>query len=247
MKRTFFFLLAATVLAACNINVPVELAAFTHTIDSANPLKVTFENTSTSTLSPYMWEFGDGNVAFNEVNPTHIYKNAGTYEVTLTCKNKVGNLCTYTKPITVTAPGDNPGTDPVDDPGKTSKVYLKGFKLYNINSQNEKFYVQLEVQGIDLWGNTNPDLLTSPQMGYTYLLPLTFNIDKPVLIGETPNPFDFYKSMMFTLYCSNSITSQSGDIALIKYITDLSVMDNQTEYILTSGDTKVGLLFNYVQ
>ncbi len=64
------------------------------------PLKVKFTAKVTSTSSPitgYEWEFGDGETSYNKA-PTHIYKNAGVYDVTVIATTKAGGYITYTKP-----------------------------------------------------------------------------------------------------------------------------------------------------
>jgi PKD repeat protein len=52
---------------------------------------VQFYNTSQGTepLS-FVWDFGDGSPAIDEVNPHHVYKASGTYMVTLTVTDDAG-------------------------------------------------------------------------------------------------------------------------------------------------------------
>jgi len=53
-------------------------------------LQVQFHNQSSGDQPLYyLWEFGDGNVSY-EINPTHTYAAAGTYNVTLTAINQLG-------------------------------------------------------------------------------------------------------------------------------------------------------------
>ena len=47
------------------------------------PVTIKFNSTSKGEISRYLWEFGDGDVS-EEKNPTHIFKNTGTYVVRLT-------------------------------------------------------------------------------------------------------------------------------------------------------------------
>lgn len=47
-----------------------------------------FQNTSLNATS-FLWDFGDGNTSA-ETNPTHVYTNQGTYQVTLTSFNNCG-------------------------------------------------------------------------------------------------------------------------------------------------------------
>ncbi|MDT8272906.1 MAG: PKD domain-containing protein [Desulfomonilia bacterium] len=66
------------------------------------PLTVTFTNTSSGTISSYLWEFGDGETS-TEQNPSHTYSTAGTFTVTLTATGAYDSDAT-TSTITV-----NPG------------------------------------------------------------------------------------------------------------------------------------------
>jgi len=53
-------------------------------------LRVDFLNQSTGDQPlSYLWEFGDGNMS-GEINPTHTYAAAGTYNVRLTVTNAKG-------------------------------------------------------------------------------------------------------------------------------------------------------------
>jgi len=55
------------------------------------PLVVTFENlTQFADPSTYQWEFGDGQRVSAVENPTHVYRNPGTYTVRLTASNITG-------------------------------------------------------------------------------------------------------------------------------------------------------------
>jgi len=51
------------------------------------PFLVEFENASTGFISSYYWEFGDGTTSPQE-NPTHTYKQVGTYTVSLTVSHE---------------------------------------------------------------------------------------------------------------------------------------------------------------
>ncbi len=64
------------------------LAAFEATpLTGPTPLSVTFLNQSSNATS-YLWDFGDGTTS-TDVNPTHIYTQAGAYTVTLQASNGV--------------------------------------------------------------------------------------------------------------------------------------------------------------
>jgi PKD repeat protein len=79
------------------------------------PLTVNFTDASASYdgIAAWEWEFGDGNTSSDQ-NPTHLYANAGLYNVTLTVHEADGNSDTETKVdyITVTEVNQPPVADP---------------------------------------------------------------------------------------------------------------------------------------
>lgn len=261
MKHTHLFLLAVIALAACNQiepKKPIDNAKVDFTIKTNEkaPLVVSVANQSTTGLTVYKWEWGDGTDLVvwpsSHEQTVHTYDHAGTYDITLTCRDKNSFQYSATKSVTVGQSGENTGDDPKDNPQDdpkddptlgASKVYLSGYKIYSMEGNPKNFYTQLEVSMLMLMGDPK-EILTSPQLMYNYLLPFTFNIT-PVLIGDLPNPFDYYTDIMVTLYCSESKISQSGDIAILKWFDDPSVFDGKTEYIIQHGDSKIGLIFTY--
>jgi gliding motility-associated-like protein len=76
---------------------PDPLASFSATNASGcQPIEVSFNNSSSNLENPtYHWDFGDGNTDTG-VNPSHIYPNPGTYDVTLTVTNSTGCINTLT-------------------------------------------------------------------------------------------------------------------------------------------------------
>ncbi len=74
---------------------------------SATDLMVTFTDASVNAVS-YVWDFDDGN---GDViaSPVHTYAVAGTYNVSLTITNSLGDMDTEVIPVEVSAPG-GPGT-----------------------------------------------------------------------------------------------------------------------------------------
>ncbi|MFA6923575.1 MAG: PKD domain-containing protein [Bacteroidales bacterium] len=70
-----------------------------------SPLTVNFTNLSIqgdTTITTVQWDFGDGNSS-NQQNPTHIYSNAGTFNVTLTVIDANGCVKTLVKSNYITA------------------------------------------------------------------------------------------------------------------------------------------------
>lgn len=60
-------------------------------IASANNLTVDFTNTTVGNLTGTLWDFGDGNISFNNETPQHAYAAEGTYTVCLTGTNNCGS------------------------------------------------------------------------------------------------------------------------------------------------------------
>ncbi|MCS6928081.1 MAG: PKD domain-containing protein [Saprospiraceae bacterium] len=73
-------------------------ASFVSTVNGAS---AAFQNTS-SNANSFLWHFGDGNTS-NEVNPTHIYAEDGTYTVTLIAANSC-NADTFSQTIVIITP-----------------------------------------------------------------------------------------------------------------------------------------------
>ena len=67
-------------------------------VGTINGLEVSFVNASLNADS-YAWDFGDGNTSTDQ-NPTHTYAAGGTYTVSLTATNTVGDN-TSSKDVTV--------------------------------------------------------------------------------------------------------------------------------------------------
>jgi PKD repeat protein len=95
-------LLSATAFAAPTTNaiaVTKIHAAFTATHNVKTPLIVKFTCKSTGSPKFWSWNFGDKTSISKTPNPTHVYKKAGKYTVTLTVKNAKGQSSTATKVI----------------------------------------------------------------------------------------------------------------------------------------------------
>lgn len=68
---------------------PSANASFVGDSIGCAPFLVAFNNNSTSATS-YEWNFGDGSATTSQVNPTHVYTQAGTYSATLIAFNPNG-------------------------------------------------------------------------------------------------------------------------------------------------------------
>jgi len=80
--------------------VAAPVANFTFTGDNNfAPCKVTFTNTSTNAVT-YSWNFGDSKTSTLK-NPSHVFANGGTFNVTLTATNSVGIQNVINKTVTI--------------------------------------------------------------------------------------------------------------------------------------------------
>lgn len=234
MKQFSLITLCAVILASCASQIPRPLTDvtvdFTYTSDGQN---VTFTNNSSPELKAYQWLFGDNTYVFNKETVTHPYKNTGTYEVSLTCKDKNGYPYECTKTITV-------GT------GHYNKAYIVGFKLYDAYViVSDPIYFRFECIGHGLMGGTNPVIKTA----YTTNditpddLPYTMSIT-PVEVGESPNPFDWYSS--FDIRVFYAANKNADGLRILNVSVPGSDLDGKTEYIAeVENGTKVGLLIKY--
>jgi PKD repeat protein len=71
------------------VKEPISDFIFTSDNNFTLPTKIYFTNKS-SNAKDYTWDFGDGTVNSNNINPTHEYTTPGVYNVTLIASN--GNL-----------------------------------------------------------------------------------------------------------------------------------------------------------
>ena len=82
---------------------PPPKASFTASPTSGQaPLTVHFNNTSTGTITSFIWDFGDGQSSTQQ-NPTHVYQNNGYYTATLVVIGP-GGTSTKTVAISVLPP-----------------------------------------------------------------------------------------------------------------------------------------------
>jgi len=81
------------------IDQPAE-ASFIDDLPKCAGQVVQFTDTSFGLPDAWQWNFGDGSSS-SEQNPTHIYNNAGNYEVKLKVSNSCGESAQFKKSITI--------------------------------------------------------------------------------------------------------------------------------------------------
>ncbi len=93
-----------TVSDSVRVNVnPKPSAAFSNTsVCSSNATQFTESSTtSTGSIISWLWDFGDGSPLNNSHNPSHVYSDAGSYNVTLIVNNSFGCADTISKMVNV--------------------------------------------------------------------------------------------------------------------------------------------------
>ena len=195
---------------------------------------VSFKNESSKSLSVSSWNFGDGYTVMlaNEVN--HQYDKYGKYTVKLTCVDKDEKKYTCSKTINV-----NGKVDGITD------AYIKGIIIYNIPYDGR--YYKFTLAGVDLWGELDLSITTSPKKITYASLPHKYIFSTPKRIGGLDSfTFDYYDKWMVQGFQS---ANGSSFTQCIKQYYEFDYNNPQNEYIVRSdnGETKVGVLWEYVE
>ena len=228
MKKHYLLLLLAIAIVGCEPNEPYPgtgyvpekaqpTANFTHT---ASGLTVKFTNQSKN-ASTYYWDFGDGKTS-TEKNPTHTYKEAGTYIVALDAINGEKKN-TQRKSVTVTVP---------------TEVAVIGFRFDKVGLDGKYWTARLDDTGpvyISTWAEISPYRL------YQSDTPKTIKFSSPIQLKN----LSMHKT--YTIYAHWSDKSNSGFTQRLKqtiyrdselyrgYPTEITKKNN-------AGDTQVTLL-----
>lgn len=222
-----------------NTNPNNPIASFDYTILTSDARQVQFTNKSSSDLYNFTWEFGDGDTS-NEKNPEKYYWKNGTYTVRLTAwgsNSQQKYVCE--KSITINS----------DKPCASSRIYIKGFKLYAIPSDGR--YYKFSVVGTSWDAKLNFTFNT----GYTeklYIsdLPTTFTLSTPKnLCSMSVWQTGCYNDLTVYVYQSTN-TSESGTQCLKQIFFQgygETLVPFRDEYIVASdnGQTRVGVLFGW--
>ena len=248
MKRTLLFLAAAIVLTGCKgTNIPEDAEKdrqelestkvdFIYTTDGRT---VSFRNQSDSKVSKITWDFGDGYTAQSDY-PKHTYDKDGDYLVTLKGSwafngHYLNKTCEKTILVKQTAPED-------------SKMYISGFKLLATSGIAGSYYYRFECGCNNLWGKVEPNIKTdySGMKLNSDNIPYTMTLNPEVLIGDTPNPLDYYATFDVRVFFAANIGADGAAI-LDERIQAADIPNGATEYVITnnSNGAKVAILFSY--
>lgn len=209
MKHTFFYFLmiAACVLCGCkkeNKFEPEQMLFTNDDVDfqyrSRNPFEIECSNLSKIGLTATLWEMGDGKAYNNGDHVQHTYANAGTYTITLTCKDKNGYSYTNSQSVKFNSKGkigdeDDPGTDPQTP----DYISLKSIEFTSLPETNAhyKFTCTFKAKtGSDYVLNTGDLHITQDD------LPYTFTLQTPKEFGTTDEFLVKYSEISVNLKCA---------------------------------------------
>jgi gliding motility-associated-like protein len=153
-----------TVITAVNVTTQLN-ANFSSSI-VCHGGTTTFTDLSTSsagTISTWNWDFNDATPNGTSQNPTHVYANPGTYNVTLTASTNTGCVGVITKTVVV---------NPVPQPLFTNTNVCHTFVMPFTN-QSTILTGNIASYSWD-FGDGNTSALTSPN--HTYNNPGTYNV-----------------------------------------------------------------------
>ncbi|MBT3243088.1 MAG: PKD domain-containing protein [Bacteroidetes bacterium] len=129
LKKVGLVLAAFTIIfSSCKKDEPLAdpIASFQYAVSETDYLEVILTNYSQNATS-YSWNFGDGETS-TESDPTHVYAEAGSYEITLTAKNIDDAMATYSEIIELSDP--NSALKLLDGgESKTWRLYREGSSL----------------------------------------------------------------------------------------------------------------------
>ncbi len=195
--------------------------------DGEAALLVNFEDQSLNNPTSWAWDFGDGNTSTNQ-NPSNIYANAGTYDVTLTATNGVGTSTSAISTITVTSATALPIAQFTEDAASGEAPLTVNFTDQSTENPTSWSW---EVDGVVV--------STDQHLVYTFDPAGTYNVTLTVDNGNGTNT-----SSATTITVNESSTAPvadftadvySGDSALTVQFTDAST-NNPTSWFWDFGD-----------
>jgi len=117
---------------------PPPIEFHSNIIEGCQPLTVSFNETSPNIGQTYQWNFGDENYSNSSTskNPTHIFTEAGTYDVSLTVTSQFGCRKTYIFPEMINVyPLPVANFDPIPQIASIVEAFIY-FENYTIGAIN---------------------------------------------------------------------------------------------------------------
>lgn len=123
-------------------DTPIALLSVSST-SGKSPMTVEFSGRSSydpnNSELTFVWTFGDGNTS-DEVSPTHVYEDPGTYEVTMRVTNDLDNSAEERTEITVMGNGTPFLSEAPTIPGRIEAEHFdlggQGVAYYDVDPQN---------------------------------------------------------------------------------------------------------------
>ncbi|WNJ21447.1 PKD domain-containing protein [Pontibacter sp. G13] len=123
----------------------------------------------------WFWDFGDGNLS-NEQNPTHVYREPGSYAVSLTIEDAAGCLDTYVfAPLVVKSPEIfipnvfSPNGDGIQDDYRVTYTGTNDFTLTIFDRWGKKVFGEV-YSPTDTWNGKNGQGNDLPEGVYYYVV-----------------------------------------------------------------------------
>ncbi|AXT59313.1 PKD domain-containing protein [Aquimarina sp. AD10] len=96
---------------------------------------ITFKSTTINKVNSYLWDFGDGTTS-TEQSPTHTYTTNGSYTVSLTAVNDIGENKNEKKDyVTINLPEQPVASDQNICPGESANITISGNSEYRWYSE----------------------------------------------------------------------------------------------------------------
>jgi len=139
-----------------------------------SPWTVNFSSLSANALG-MLWNFGDG-MSSNEINPSHTYVSAGTYDVQLITKGQGACADTVRLPALITI-RPTPELELFSDPPAPVELYFP-------NHSEIRFWGKADVPVQWLWMTGDGNLHSEEQFLHKYSTPGTYFVEIKALDGE---------------------------------------------------------------
>lgn len=158
---------------------------------------VTFTNTSKQ-ATDYAWSFGDNSVS-TEVNPTHLYRKSGKYNVCLAARNKQGCVDTVCKQVEadILTRAELPTAFSPNGDGNNDRFYVRGGGI-------EKSHLKI----FNRWGQMVFESVDAPANQEAYGWDGTYK-------GKEQE-MEVYAFVLEVTYIDGSTAQRKGNVTLIR-------------------------------